>query len=177
MCYNENMRANTIDLATLERLFYIDDDFNLRWRVKRNGNKGIDSIAGSITSAGYLSVEHKGKGYRVHRVIYQMCNKIEILEPNLEIDHVDCNKLNNHIDNLRCSTAMQNSRNRPKHLDNTSGFKGISFDKRCRKKPWRAIIVANYKTISLGYYDTKELAYAAYCEAAKKYHGDFHRLE
>lgn len=171
------MRANTINLETLETLFYIDADFNLRWRVKRNGTKGLDSIAGYISSLGYRVVEYKGKGYRVHRAIYQMYNKIQLLEANLEIDHIDCDKLNNHIDNLRCSTAMQNSRNREKHIGNTTGYKGISFDKKCRKKPWRPIIGVNYKHISLGYYETKEEAYAAYCEAAKKYHQDFHRLK
>lgn len=171
------MRANTIDLETLEELFHIDEDFNLRWKVKRNGNKGIDSIAGYISSFGYRVVEYKEKGYRVHRVIYQMINNIELLDPNLEIDHIDCNKLNNHINNLRCSTAMQNSRNREKHIGNTSGYKGISFDKKCRKKPWRAIIGVNYKRISLGYYATKEEAYAAYCEGAIKYHKEFSCLE
>ena len=172
------MRANTIDLETLERLFYIDESFNLRWRIKKNGNKGIGSIAGYVTSYGYMRVETNGKGYALHRVIYQMWNKIDILAPELEIDHIDCNKLNNHIDNLRCSTAMQNSRNRPKHLDNTSGFKGVIFDKRKgRIKQWRARIIVNYKGISLGYHMTREEAYAAYCEAAKKYHQDFHRLK
>lgn len=167
------MKANEIDLITLEQLFYIDESFDLRWKIKRNGTKGVDSIVGYVSKSGYKTVEIQGKQYRIHRLIYQIVNKLEILQSDIEIDHIDLNKLNNNPDNLRASTAMQNSRNRPKMKDNQSGLKGVSKN----KKSWRARIRVNYELISLGTYPTKEQAYQAYSEAAKKYHQEYHRLE
>jgi len=167
------MRANEIDLITLERLFYLDESFNLRWKIKRNGTKGVDSIAGYVSKSGYATIEIQGKQYRIHRIVYQMANKLETLNSDIEIDHVDLNKLNNNPNNLRASTASQNSRNRSKMKDNQSGFKGVTKN----KKSWRARIRVDYELISLGSFPTKEQAYQAYSDAAKKYHQEFHRLE
>lgn len=64
--------------------------------------------------------------YFVHRIIYQMMNNLQILEPDVLIDHVDGDRANNKIENLRTATPSENSCNRKKHINNKSGYKFIS---------------------------------------------------
>jgi len=89
------------------------------------------------------------------------------------VDHKDGDGLNNQRDNLRAATQVQNLRNARRRCDNTSGFKGVSYD--TRKKRWRANIRYDHRQIHLGRFKTPEEAYAAYCAAAAKYFGEFAR--
>lgn len=91
----------------------------------------------------------------------------------LRVDHADRNGLNNRRRNLRTGTGSQNSANRPKQIDNTSGYKGVSWHKRHGK--WYAQIGVRGKKIYLGLHETKESAYAAYCAAAREHFGEFAR--
>jgi len=92
----------------------------------------------------------------------------------MEVDHINLNTLDNRRSNLRICTRKENSLNKPKQKNNTSGYKGVCWFK--RKKRWKSTIHVNKKTIHLGFYNTPEEAYAAYCEASKKYHGEFGRI-
>ena len=93
----------------------------------------------------------------------------------MEIDHINGDKGDNRIANLRLCTINQNRQNKPKYKNNKSGFKGVCFESGEREKPWRARIVVNKKAISLGNFHTKLEAHHAYQEAAKKYFGEFNR--
>jgi hypothetical protein len=88
-------------------------------------------------------------------------------------DHRDGNGLNNQRYNLRPATHAENMCNARMRKDNTSGFKGVSWDKYTGR--WQAAIHVSNKRIHLGRHDTPEGAHAAYCEASKKYHGEFGR--
>lgn len=89
-------------------------------------------------------------------------------------DHVDGDTLNNQCSNLRTATARQNSRNRGKQKDNTSGYKGVSRYKHYNR--WRATINDGTKWRHLGYFPSPEAAAHAYDHAAVRYHGEFARL-
>lgn len=91
------------------------------------------------------------------------------------VDHVDGNRLNNKRENLRFCTRAENSRNRKKHANNRSGFKGVWLDSR-RKKCWRAQINFDGTKINLGSFYHKRDAFAAYAAAAQKLHHHFCRL-
>lgn len=91
----------------------------------------------------------------------------------LEVDHCNGNGLDNRRANLRVATTAQNAQNRRITERNTSGFKGVHWDKRDRK--WRARIVLDGERISLGLFTTPEAAHAAYCSASAKFHGEFGR--
>jgi hypothetical protein len=65
--------------------------------------------------------------------------------------------------------------NRGKLGNNTSGYKGVTFNKLTQR--WRAQIAKDKKSIYLGEYDTPELAFAAYTGAAKALHGEFAKLK
>ncbi len=89
------------------------------------------------------------------------------------VDHKKGNKFDNRKSKLRFCTKSQNGFNRGKTNSNTSGFKGVWWDKWNSK--WRAGIMVNWKQIHLGRFTDINEAAAAYAEAAKKYHGKFAR--
>ncbi len=137
--------------------------------VWKSSNTNFESKkAGTISSKGYLDVKVNGKLYRVHRILYKLIMEVD---PPRFIDHIDGDRLNNAWQNLRNATKEENSRNRRMSSINTTGFKGVSF----RKDIGKYTAYINYKKLKkhLGVFDTPEEAYAAYCEAALKYHGEF----
>ncbi len=90
---------------------------------------------------------------------------------NLEVDHIDGNRLNNQRNNLRLATSAQNKMNRGPRRDNKSGYKGVSWHKQQEK--WTARIMADDKYQSLGLFNSILDAAKAYNQAATKYHGKF----
>lgn len=111
---------------------------------------------------------------RLHRAILSriLGRTLSRLE---HVDHKDGNGLNNQRSNLRLATPLQNSQNQKRRKSNNSGFKGVSWDKTRNK--WRSTIKVDGKQKHLGRFTTPELAYSAYCEASKKYFGEFARFE
>jgi hypothetical protein len=89
-------------------------------------------------------------------------------------DHINANTLDNRRANLRIADFGQNVRNTRIRKNNSSGLKGVSFDKFTNR--WLVVITHNRKQIHIGRYDTKELAHAAYCDAAERMHGEFARI-
>jgi hypothetical protein len=114
------------------------------------------------------------KIFQMHRVIMERILG-RTLERFEEVDHEDLNPLNNRRGNLRLASKSQNMQNRGATILSTSGYKGVFWQKHAKK--WRAMIGHNGKKHHLGYFDTPEQAYKAYCEAASKYHGEFARFE
>lgn len=110
----------------------------------------------------------------LHRVILE--RKLgRTLDKKEFVDHINCNTMDNRRKNLRVASIADNCRNVGLTVSNKSGYKGVHWHK--RDKRWRAQIRINGKVKYLGNFHTPEEAYAVYCEAAKKYHGEFARLE
>jgi HNH endonuclease len=109
-------------------------------------------------SSGYISVRILGKAYRVHRVVMAMSNA---RWPKL-VDHMDGNKSNNRLSNLREATHSINLRNSKFYINNSSGYKGVSP----KGNKWRVKI----GSILLGEFSRKEDAIAAR-KKAEKLHG------
>ncbi len=89
------------------------------------------------------------------------------------IDHINGDRLDNRRQNLRPARPSENCSNRPKPSNNTSGFKGVSFDRRTGR--WVATIGLNRRQVWLGRHDTAEQAARAYDAAALQLHGAFAR--
>jgi hypothetical protein len=109
-----------------------------------------------------LSKVGKIKTMKIHQLVAQA-----FLENPLNkkcIDHIDNNKLNNHVSNLRYATPRENGMNKTKSKNTSSSFKGVYFFKRDKK--WYARIKINGKTIHLGSFKTEKLAAIAYNNAA-----------
>jgi hypothetical protein len=94
---------------------------------------------------------------------------------DMHTDHIDGNGLNNTRANLRHVTHNENMQNRSNLSSNTSGIKGVHFDKKANR--WIAQIRVNKKRIYLGCFVSAADAKTAYASASKKYHGKFGRLE
>jgi hypothetical protein len=142
---------------------------NLWWRERLSNCVDMSKPAGCVdTYGGYRLIGINGKHYGAHRLIWLYHYGCL---PEVEIDHIDNNKTNNNIDNLREATRNQQNYNRSLQKNNTSGHKGVSWDERSGK--WRAYITINYKHKHLGYFYCKEEAHKAYCKAANKLYDEF----
>ena len=117
-----------------------------------------------LTLKGYV---YSGKHKLLHRILMNAPD-------GTDVDHIDGNPLNNRKCNLRICTHQQNLMNVAKKKNNTSGFKGVYFNKQLQK--FRAQINIDGKRKHLGYFEKAEDAYKVYCEACAKHHGEFHHF-
>lgn len=110
-----------------EDYFYYDPESYtfLKWKVDRVGNKVKDKPAGWKTKSGYYEVKIHRRIVKVHRIIYELF--YGAIEKDYYIDHIDQNKTNNAINNLRSVERNINLRNMPKRKDNTSGVTGVCY--------------------------------------------------
>jgi len=151
-----------------EVLFY--DLVNIRWRISpRYGIKPGD-IAGYVRNNGYRAVQVDGIAYQVHNLIWLIMTGEW---PKGEVDHKDRNRDNNSWSNLRDATRSQNKANSAPQINGTSGYKGVT----AKGSRWEAQIHVKGRKIYLGLHKTKFAASLAYYNAAKKYFGEFARLD
>jgi len=155
-----------VTLSKLHELFDYKDG-NLIWKIAKSRRVKAGDIAGSLNEYGYIMIGFNGSVYRAHRLIYFYHNGYF----PLFIDHIDGNKSNNKIENLRSVTISQNAMNQKISTRNSSGVKGVMWHKRDKK--WVVQLKVNSKCHSFGYYDDKELAELVAMEATNKLHKQF----
>jgi len=133
---------------------------------KTSGRKRIkNQRAGHLDLlSGYDYVRVNNKLLRVHRLIWCMFYGYE---PS-EIDHINRNKADNRIENLREVSRSENNYNHPLRIDNTSGVRGVSWNK--IKNKWRVYINVKKQRLELGYFNDFELACLVAEEARDRYH-------
>jgi hypothetical protein len=131
------------------------------WRVQKRGTT-FHARTNTSRSAG------KRRVLFLHRFILDAPDGVCV-------DHIDGNGLNNCRANLRLATHAQNSTNRRRGINNTSGFKGVYLHKPSGR--WRGRIFVAGKAICLGYHDTPEAAHEAYKAASIKLHGAYGRFD
>ena len=128
-----------------------------------------------------------GKPYAVRRVHlgpiskYVYAGKMVYLHSHLMspaqgqvVDHINGNTLDCRRSNMRVCSSAENSRNRGRGKNNTSGYKGVAYTPKTGR--WRAHIMVNRKGIHLGYFSTPAEAARAYDAAATKFFGEFANL-
>ena len=161
-------KNSTLSLELLNELFYYQDGFLFRKKSTQK-NVFVGSKVGTVNTLGYSVVSIKNKTYLIHRLIYWMlhgyCPKY--------VDHIDGNKLNNKIENLRSATNQQNIFNQKIKKGSRSGYKNVIWDKRIKK--WCVRFTINYKTKYIGLYTNLEKAIEVAKETRAKLHGDFAR--
>jgi hypothetical protein len=108
-----------------------------------------------------------GSKIQMHRVILNT-------PENMETDHVDGDGLNNQKNNLRACTHSENQSNKSKYVNNTTGYKGLSWCE--RNKKWLVRISVNKKRFYLGHFKSKKEASEVYNIACLKKHGKFAKI-
>ena len=154
-----------------EYFTYDQNTGKLYWRVFRNSQAMKNQEAGGVGTGGYRRVKIMGRLYPNSHIVFALCYG---RYPDKFLDHVDQDKLNNRIDNLREATRPENGFNRGKNKNNSSGFKGVNYHK--KDKLFVARIGVENNRVRLGAYSTSEEAALAYNFAAVHFHGEFARL-
>lgn len=144
-----------------------------RW-LKMSSNKApVGTIAGASHCKGYISIKVRGHTVLAHRLAWWFHYGAF---PKNQIDHINCDKTDNRIANLREATNAQNHANRGAQRNNTSGIKGVYWFK--PQKAWKAQIVVNGKSIHLGCFKTKDEAANARRAGEKLHQKEFaHRRQ
>jgi len=171
----ENMRIKPIDVELMRSLLEYAPELGgscLKWRVDViGGNGGVcvkaGTKAGFLEGGGYWGVRVQGEAYKAHRLVWAL---VKGRDPIVAIDHTNGDCKDNRIENLRMTPEgqkqnMQNARNQ---INNTSGCRGVDWNKRTQK--WRARIRSGGVSYFVGYFDTLEEANAAYLEAKAALH-------
>ncbi len=164
----------------------------LRWKVRPVSHFANEPTAAAINSryAGAIAGSHSRKAaggstrmhvsinrqdLSVHRVVFAMFHGLDYDKLPQNVDHIDCNPLNNSPSNLRGATVSENNCNRRLGLRNTTGAKGVKYN--AEHNNWSARIKKNSVQAHLGTFETKQEAIAAYRGAAIILHGEFSRFE
>lgn len=160
---------------TLEEMFsYCPETGDITWRIKRP-NIRVGQKVGHL-SCGYVSTQFTIGGVRTkvqgHRLAWRL-HYGEFPPNGIQIDHINGNRSDNRISNLRLATAQQNRMNERQRQPKP---KGVTLFRLRGWERWRARIKKDGKEVSLGYYKTQSEAKAAYDKAAVAMFGEFARL-
>ena len=150
------------------------DDFE--YEVSNYGNVrriGKKMLKPGLNTKGYYYVSLSKNGKVTKKTIHRLVAIAFIPNPDDKpfIDHIDHNRKNNNVNNLRWCTSSENQHNTAKQCNNTSGFKGVCFNKRDQK--YHASIGLNGKLIHIGLFKTAEDAFEAYKQKANELHKEF----
>jgi hypothetical protein len=164
------MKEN-IDFPTdqLRAMFAYDPDTGVVTRkTSGRGMPPVGSVVGAKCGKGYLRVSIRKRLYQLHRVVFALAHN---RWPTLHIDHINGDKSDNRLCNLREATNAQNMRAIPAKRTSKTGVSGVMLDE--PRGLWRAEIRVNYRRIHLGRFSTKEQAVAARRAAEDRYYGAF----
>jgi len=147
-------------------------DGYLYWKGVSHPNKQylLDKPAGSIHKTGYRHITWRGKIHKSHRLIFML--HYGYLPP--EVDHINGDRADNRIENLRPATRSENQCNRPALASNTSGYPGVSWNK--KSNAWIVRVMKNGKTVVQKYFKDLELAGLVASEARALYHGSYAKV-
>lgn len=158
-------RDNFPSFTLLHELFEYRDG-KLYNKTARNSRTKVGAVAGSYSSK-YALVTINAMPWPISRIIFMMHHNYV---PEY-VDHINGNKQDDRIENLRAATPHQNQCNHPLKSKNKSGVKGVSWIKKYQK--WYACIRVNGKTKNLGLYDNLESAKKFVEFARENLHGSF----
>ena len=145
---NRLQKNSTLTQEYLNKLFLYDPETGILYnKVYRSARAKIGQEAGTLNENGYIKVRIRGIGYQAHRLIWII---VYGYNPENAIDHINKDKKDNRLSNLREVTLSCNSRNSSLAMDNKSGVKGICYSR--GRKTWVVYIFYDNKLRALGYF-------------------------
>lgn len=126
------------------------------------GRAQAGSFAGTTNRAGYRQLCVGRRIFLGHRIAWLM---VHGALPPRGLDHINRNRADNRISNLRPADQSENMQNAPDRSHNTSGFPGVSRDKRKKARPWVAAITLRGRKQHIGNFSSPEEAHRAYLQA------------
>lgn len=163
---------NELTLKEAQRLFRLDEETGkLYWRVSV-GQRARPGVEAGVSNGkdGYLRIQVHGKKYLSHRLVWLLTRGYL---PTQQVDHRDGCPTNNRPGNLRLVTQSQNMCNGRIPAHNSSGVKGVSWNKDCGK--WVGYVAKDKRQLYLGLFTTLEEAEKAVHTARQRLHGEFAR--
>jgi hypothetical protein len=162
---SDGRKVGPMDVSLVKLHLEYDPETGI-FRTKTNRrNIHVGDVVGSPDKQGYIITTIFKRPIKLHRAAWAL---VHGAWPNGQIDHIDGDKANNRIENLRVATNAQNKQNISKPASNNSGYLGVSFHRASGK--WAANIKTNGKSIYLGLHETPEDASTAYRTAKTNTH-------
>ena len=153
----------------MKELLTYDRETGVITRTKTiSGNAVKGMVAGTVKPNGYVQIQVDGKCYLGHRLAW-LHEHGEF--PSGFLDHINGQRNDNRLDNLRVVTQSQNCQNESMRTNNTSGVKGVTWDK--RKNSWLARIIHERKCIHVGNFKDIEEAREAIIRKRNEIHGEY----
>ena len=152
-----------------ELFHYEPSSGKLFWKKKTAQRIKVGDEAGCVhKSTGYIQIRVDNKLYTLHRIAILLATGV--YDKTVQVDHINHDRSDNRLENLRVVSRAENMRNKSKQNTNKTGITGVRITyTRKGTKRYTANIVYNYKPIFLGNYDTLEEAATARAEAEIKY--------
>jgi len=172
MSINKNSELLPFYKKAKDRIYYNPETGVFTWKQYRSSNAKKGDLAGTINNTGYrairVTVEGKQKHLYTHRLAWFITHG-EL--PNI-IDHINHNRDDNRIENLRSVNNSENLRNSKMRVNNKSGYRGVYFLKSINK--WESQITLNGKKTHLGHFSCPKEASRTYEQRAKELFGEFY---
>lgn len=150
-----------------DRLHYDQETGALTWAVRAPGVR-IGELAGSVNRYGYRVINLGRKPYRVGRLVWFL---VHGEWPQGEIDHINGDKLDDRLSNLRVVDRFGNAQNMPSSAqanNHSCGLRGVTWNKQHRR--WQSKLMANKVVYHVGYFRTPEEAHEAYMRLKARLH-------
>jgi hypothetical protein len=159
------LKYKDINVDEVREVFdYNEETGDLIWNIRKGPRANIGDVAGCYNNTGYRQIKYKGKPYLSHRLIWLY---VYGYFPIDEIDHIDGDRANNRISNLRAVSRQENQKNTKLSKNSSTGIIGVYWNKNTSK--WQAHITINWKQIYLGIFSDFFEACCARKSAESKY--------
>lgn len=162
---------STLTQARLRELLSYDPETGVfTWRITRNKCKAMCSagcVAGALRPDGYISIGIDFDIHMAHRLVWLY---ISGEWPTDQLDHINGNRSDNRLKNLREATSAINNQNRRTISDSKKGVGRLGVNWRPEKGKYRATIQSKGISMHIGYFDSEEAAHSAYLDAKRRIH-------